>query len=389
MQRPVFCISVLFFLLGSLCPNYAGNPIGTNKIDPCNAGLVTDNSLESTTKNASAGDCKDCKTRKKQFRKSYSYSSNTLLRITNKYGNIVFKPWEKDSIRVEAEIIAKSSNPGRLNELLDLVDISSKTAGNEITVQTVFKETGGSIKNNVLTINITNERDINYTVYLPRECKLDVSNSYGNVTMDNHSGSVEMVVNSGSLTAGTFSGTTKISSSYTDIIIQRTLAHTSFEITSSTLNLKQANRIHLVSKFSTVTLGRLESADVTANYGKIEMNKVDEVRVTSDYTTLVVNNLLTSGALTSRYGSFSVKNIAPGFQSVNLDSRYTNLTLSFAPDAAYSYHLTMEKILQVALPASFTKTTAANSIATSSGNIGNSRTGTLTVKAYRGSLKIL
>lgn len=223
---------------------------------------------------------KDAKERKPTRTEKKVFNSISEIEIDHKYGNIIVKESSSKQIDLEIQYFDNGSNKASC-------DISSSKG-------ILFITTTSSSQNN---------EKINYIISIPRKTALNIGLKYGNLKMDNHSGTFKANISYGNLDAQSFS---------TD---------------SPSIDIKYGN----------INIGSVKTLSLAAAYSKVFIDNLDKLQVSSKYTDYVIKNagLIDTGDLSS-YGNFKIGTL--GTMKANIeysDVSIDNLTADFTAKTAY------------------------------------------------------
>ena len=109
----------------------------------------------------------------KNFRKSWTKSSVTALKITNKFGEVKINDAGGDSVTVKVVITIDNPSGNKAKELMDNIHIDIQKSGGLVTGETTIDE------------DFRNKQSfsIDYLVNIPKDRDLDITNRYGNVVI--------------------------------------------------------------------------------------------------------------------------------------------------------------------------------------------------------------
>ena len=213
--------------------------------------------------------------KRKSYSKSYAVSNNDRIKLENSFGEMKFNTWDKNEIKVDVTIIAKSATAEKAQEILDNIRIEDGKNGDGVYFKTKA--------DNINTNNKKGKQDykeegmeINYAVYLPANNPLDASNSFGAMVIGDYKGEVSLQSKFGSLTAGKLSNAKQV--------------HVEF----GKANIEWVNNGKVTIKFSKATLGKF-SGDVSSVFEFCEAvnikldNSISQLNVKSSYSTVEIN----------------------------------------------------------------------------------------------------
>jgi hypothetical protein len=142
--------------------------------------------------------------KKKTISKSYTVTADDKLEIDNSFGNVVVSTWDKSEITVDIEIAANATTEEKAQDIMDEIDVKELRSGNIIS----YKTKVGEINNgNNKHRSGDNERAfyIDYVIHMPSANRLQLSNSFGKITLPDFAGEVNLNSKFGSLTTGKLS----------------------------------------------------------------------------------------------------------------------------------------------------------------------------------------
>lgn len=309
----------------------------------------------------------------KKISKSYLLSSNDKVNISNVYGSITFKTWNKNEIKVDAEIKAYASNADDAQKLIDNVTIANAKNGGEVVFKTHVENNkgiwGSGSKNGM---RWRREVKIYMTVHLPANTPLSATQQYGNMTIDDYEGPTSLKVQYGRLTTGNLNNENNyISAQYTtvnlkdvnkatikqqygsgltiasieDLNLNAQYAAVRIGEIKGTANIKQqygnglsiasVNQLQLDAQYAAVKLGSVKnSANIKVQYGGgVTIEQIDNLSLTTQYATVTIGQLSGFFTAKSQYGGgLNVRQIVPSSKEINLDTEYITTTLGFAPN---------------------------------------------------------
>lgn len=200
----------------------------------------------------------------KSYSKSYALSGSDKVRLNNQFGEMKINTWDKNEVKVDVQISGKSDDEPRAQEILDRISIQDGKESGAVYFKTQFadqkkKENDREHRNEGMSID--------YTVYLPANSTLEVSNQFGPMTIPDFRGAVDIESKFGSLKAGKLSNNKEVSVEFgkADIAL----------VNGGALNIK----------FSEGTVGKL-SGDIKSD---LEFSNV-KLNLDNDVKTLNINN---------------------------------------------------------------------------------------------------
>lgn len=270
-------------------------------------------------------------TETRNFMKTFPVSNESVLEVNNKYGTIQITSWDKDSASIRAEIKASAQNQSKLNKMFDGISIKITGTGKLLIAQTDFNQNINTLFENFKgmtskVIEYDSHVEINYFINIPEYMNLRIENRYGDVYMERNSGDFNLSLSNGSFKADSPGRKSTLKLSFCDAAI------TSFRSGS------------LDASFSEVTISEIEKMNIKSVSSKYRINKAGEMTIESRrddffiditesvegnsyFTDFEIGSLVKTISLVTRYGSLDIDNIGTGFESANINSGFSDLSL--------------------------------------------------------------
>jgi hypothetical protein len=150
----------------------------------------------------------------KEYSKSYPVGTDSIA-LKNRYGKMVIETWDKNEVRVDANISVSAETNEHASKLLERINITdSKNAGIE------FRTEFGDKNNNWYDDNGGHEMRVDWIVHIPANAKLHAQNHFGPLTIGDYKGEAQLMCRYGTLTAGKISNSTLVSVEYGKAVIE-------------------------------------------------------------------------------------------------------------------------------------------------------------------------
>lgn len=279
--------------------------------------------------------------KKKNIDKSFSLTGGKPLEIHNKYGQVHINTASSGSenVDVKIEMIAKSNNETKAETLLAglNVDVDEGSAINPLSP--IVFTTNVNIRS-----SDGNKFEVNYLVSLPQNANLTVTNKYGNVYLDEHTGTLYVNVKYGNLNAeklhGGDSKLIEINFGNADIDY---LEQGKVEVKYSNLDMVAAETLDLITAYSNTSIDDVEDLNLNCKYGNIEFGNIYKVTGSSAYSNFELEKLYQSMDLDVSYNSdFEIQQIADDFTGINLDCKFSECDLGFSSNACFEVDMDMK-----------------------------------------------
>ena len=271
--------------------------------------------------------------------KTYKASPETTVEINNKYGKIHVIPWDKDSVKITASMSVHSNNLTRLEKVKNGINFNFSSTKFYISASTDF----GTNSNQLLTelkslsdaiISGQNQIEINYMVYCPSQMNLNLVNKFGDVYIDDMFGKLKISLSNGDLKINKLEGEAQIELAFGSGIIND-IREGQLTVSYSDIKIKDALKLDIDSKSSTLNIDRADFVKVTSRRDKYFINTVENFYGNSEFSQIWIENLLCETDCTLKYGSYAITDIQKEFCNINLNSEYTDINLSLKTGSKY------------------------------------------------------
>jgi hypothetical protein len=334
----------------------------------------------------------------KTFMKSFRVSSNTVLEVTNKYGDIHINHSRGDSISVRAEVTAMSNNEDRLKSMMSDVDISMTMTGETVRAQTLFNkgitpllESLKSLTKNIL--NFESRLKIDYFIVCPPSTVMQITNSYGDVYIGDETPDLTLKLSNGSLDAGVVSNARLMDLTFCKANV-RSISEGKIVLSFSELRTKETGNIKLTSVSSKLWIDRCSTMDIDSKRDDINLGSVSVITGVSYFSDVIARSIAEEINLTMKYGNLSCENVEERFSLIDINTSYTDVDLLMPERASYDLEIRHTNAF-VSLPGlkpepSTTEISADNKIYLTTAKVGGSPDRSrIRIDANRGEIRIM
>jgi hypothetical protein len=291
--------------------------------------------------------------------KTLPVNIETSLDVINKYGTVEITSWKKDSAMIRVEVKASASSQSKINKLFDGVSVNITDSNLSIKARTEFMqninmlfESFKGMTNKLISYESSVE--INYFINIPEYLNLKIDNRYGDVYMENVTGDFSISLSNGSFKAGSLSKNSDVRLVFCDATIT-SLVSGKINASFSEIEIGESAELNINSISSRFEIQNAGSLTTESRRDKFFVNDIETLNGNSYFTDFRLNNLKRKLDLTTKYGSITTDLIDKGFESVEINSVYSDISLEFDP--ASSYNLDIRQINTfVVLPDKNTKT---------------------------------
>lgn len=268
----------------------------------------------------------------KTINKEYTIKPNGMLTVNNKYGKVHIVTSVRTTTTIKVEISADADD-NRSQETIDNITVQFTESAENVVASTVFhgNKVGRGVKN----------FSIDYTIEMPLNVKLDITNKFGDFYLNATESSLLLNLQYGDGKVGTAGGAENNLMVEFGKLNVDVLKKANVNVSYSDFVNEKANLLNLKSRFSNVTLSQVGSLTLNSQYDKIKISAIGKLDAENKFTDMRISKLTQELVLDNEYGDVEIDQIAKGFTTISAESSFSEVELEFAPDAAYSFDLSV------------------------------------------------
>jgi hypothetical protein len=276
----------------------------------------------------------------RNYIKTMCVSSESSLEVFNKYGTVQVTGWKKDSVMIRAEVKAVASGKEKLDKMFGGISINMTESKYNIRAETSFTQNIGMIFESFkgMTskfISYDSKVEINYYINIPEYLNLKIENKYGDVYMENNSGDLTITISNGSFKANALGKNARLNFSFCNATIN-SLTSGKIDASFSEVSSGEVGDVSINSISSKYEFKKAGTVTIESRRDKFFIDKLTSIKGTSYFTDFNLKNLDQEANLSTRYGNLTIDQVEHGFQTVNLNTGYSDISLGFEPGSSYN-----------------------------------------------------
>jgi hypothetical protein len=280
-----------------------------------------------TTTTVTSYQNEDANMRSKTFSKGFAVDQSDKIVLSNLYGSIQIKVWDRKEIQVDVDIKAYGNTDQDAQKLLDEVSIEASKSGDQVSYRTRMDQEqrnwGSGSRNGK---KWRREVRINYIVSMPAANALTLSQNYGSVTMGDLSGALYAKVQYGNFNAQNLSNTNNyVSVQYGNCNIQNLNGAVIKQQYGSAVTIGTVNTLDLNAQYAGVKITTIKgNANIKQQYGSgVTIGSVDNLNLNAQYANINVSTVKGNANIDQQYNNLSIGSVG----KLNLKSQYTSVTV--------------------------------------------------------------
>ncbi len=294
----------------------------------------------------------------KTFDKVFSVNTATTMDINNKYGKIDLLNWDKDSVKIEVLVTARSNDKEKISKLLAGVDVQFSRTEYYVTAKTILGGNRTGILSDLQELTdafVATESQvrIDYAIHAPVYVNLYITNKYGDVFAGDVKGNFFLFLSNGDFKVNNLSANSEIDLKFGHGNVN-SLNTAKITVSYSELNVKKANQLTLIGKSGIITIEDVNVLKTQSKRDKFTINKIAYLYGETYFSELSVNKLVTEMSIDMKYGSIKILNTPRDFRSFNINSQYTDIELLVDRQANFDAEFTLRDV-QFSFPDEWTK----------------------------------
>ncbi|MBR9859204.1 hypothetical protein GYB22_00335 [bacterium] len=272
-------------------------------------------------------------TDKKRIEKDALINKDARVSINSKHGAVQITSWAKDSIRIRVNIEGSSKNLSKLEEMMTRTHIITRLNADYADISTHIDENFLSqewknIKN--IAGYSGEEIKVNYKIWLPSTCKLNIQHEFGNVYLNDYLGELSLDMDHGDLRAGKITKLGFASLSFVNAYIKE-LGDSRIDLSFGELDLGKAGDLKIESKASTLEINEIKKLQMISTRDKVEIDNLGEANINSSLSKFEINGLTKQIDISLKYGKLRLENINASCNTITIRPSRSTVDLSFEP----------------------------------------------------------
>ena len=267
----------------------------------------------------------------RNFIKTLPVGRETTLEVSNKYGTVQITPWSKDSAYIRAEVKAYGKDQSKLSKMFEGIKINITDTKYIVRAQTEFTSNINMLFESFKgmtskMISYDSHIEINYYISVPEYLNLKIENKYGDVYLENSTGESRISISNGSFKANSLGKNSSLTMTFCDAKINSILSGT-LDASFSDVTIESAEDLTINSISSKYDIKKAGIIRGESRRDKFYIDDIASLNCTSYFTDFRIAIIRKELNLNSKYGDINARLIDKGFESVNINSGYSDISL--------------------------------------------------------------
>lgn len=256
--------------------------------------------------------------KKKTIDKSYVVGGETILQISNQFGDIHLEQWDKQELKIRVEIIVNGKNDDRAESLLQRISVDI-SEGSTMSFDT-------EISGNMSTKN-DESFEVNYWVKFPSSNKIDLENKFGDIYVDDWRGSAQIELSYGSLKTQNFAADLDLELSFGKGSLGA-LSVAEIDLKYSDLDIESVGNLEMDQQFSKVSINQVDQLELESKYGEVNLGEVNRINCDAQFTGFSIEKLNNKLYLEASYvNDFDIDELNRNFSKVEIYGKFSSYSI--------------------------------------------------------------
>lgn len=266
----------------------------------------------------------------KVYQDKFDVDKSAVLVIQNKYGDIQCRTWDENSVSVSVTVTVEAGSQEKADKILDRINV--KLTGTRTRVEAVTS----------LGSSVSGTYSIDYEIRMPKWIRLEFDNKFGDIMLDETTGTATVNLEYGSMKANAFSGPdNKMTIKFSDVNAEF--------IQSGTVSMEYGKwrslgteGLTIYSRFSEFKIEKAAMLNIDSQYDDFNVGSAGEVIAVARFTDLEFERITGTFDFDIQYGSLEVDYISPDFKMGKVRNSFANVELDFDPKASFKIDADMK-----------------------------------------------
>jgi len=329
----------------------------------------------------------------KRITKSYDMTNAGELRLYNEYGDITINGWDKKSVAITVEVTVTHKKKENAENLLKRITTQIKDWNNvvEVTSAIAEKNTGFFSKyfnlSDVLDFNRSNLQ-IDYTIYLPSNAKLDIENKFGDVVIEGWNGKLKVNLQHSDLWINEDLNNAEINVKYGKVNA-KSIDYANIQLKNGDLEIDNAKDVNINSGGSNIEIGQVTSLEIYSSKDEIDIAQAGKVLGNLKFSNMKLGEVTNDIKLDLKIADLRVSKITNPVAHISLGQVSSQIAINIS-DFGFLFDAVLEEGL-LRLPKTFENvesivTDKANRIRKINASYGKSTTGRISIRGKKGAV---
>ncbi len=287
----------------------------------------------------------------KVIQKEFTISNRGTVELNNAHGEITVETNTGDKVEIEIVISVLAKSEESANEVINRIDLDFQSSEDWVKAETKINNVKSTWKKWLNWKNDDPSFTVDYTVKMPKSCKLELMNRHGNSFVDELDGQVRVEVRHGNIRLEGVNNSVHVDVAHGNITIGKAL-DLEGTVRHGKLKLKEGNNVDIESSYSHVYIDSAKELKTNSKYdtykigiindfrneGKYDNYEIESARsisTISKYSDFEIEALTGVGDFEMEYSGVDIAAVSADFDHLNMSGTHTEYKMHVAESATY------------------------------------------------------
>lgn len=291
----------------------------------------------------------------KTIEEIYEMTNAGELQVENKYGNITINGWEENEISIKIDIKVTNKKKENAKTLLDRIVANIKTMDDFVSITSEISEKNTSLfsryfnKVNPFEFDKSN-LEINYTIYLPVNAEIDLTNKFGDIIIDNWTGGLKANIEHGDLWINEDITNARITMKFGKLR-SKSIAYGTISLKNGDVDIESSNKLLLKTSGTKIEIGTVKELEIISSKDEIIIQKVEKIQGELNFSNAQIETIEEKISLGMKVAELRVAKINQPDAYVSIDQESSDININIT-NLSFKFSATLEQGL-LRLPKTF------------------------------------
>ncbi|MBN1821979.1 MAG: hypothetical protein JW833_14760 [Prolixibacteraceae bacterium] len=264
----------------------------------------------------------------KEYNESWPASEVQSLSISNKFGEVRINNNGGSEVTVDVLITVNASTQVKAKQMLEQIKVDFRKSGGSVRAVTSIDDDFRGQK----------EFSIDYTVNIPSDKNLEISNKFGNTFVNKLNANGSFSIEHGDFNALTLNGKNvddmKIDLAFGKATVDG-LTFGKLDIKHSTVFIGESTDLIINSSHSVFNIEEANSVEADSKFDSFSFEEVGEFRGLAQHTNLKIEELGKILKVESGYGAISAEEVKNDFELIDVKNKFGSIKLGISESVSY------------------------------------------------------
>ncbi|MFC5044628.1 hypothetical protein ACFSTE_22755 [Aquimarina hainanensis] len=277
------------------------------------------------------------------------------ISINNKYGDIIINGWDKNSVKITIDIQVTHKKKENAQELIDRIEPIFKTANDFMSITSEIRDKSSSLFSQYFKKAAPFDRDktnieINYTINLPVNTEVEISNKYGDIIISDWTGKLKANVKHGDMWINEHLTNANIEVNFGKLKTKN-ITYGNIMLKNGALTLQESKNLRLKSAGSKINIASVTTLEIVSSKDIIDIQKATHITGDLKYSETHISLLASHINTTMKVADFRIAKIDTPSPNIDINQESSEININ-VNGTSFNFEATLEQGL-LRVPTSF------------------------------------